>query len=192
MKIFSGNENISSVWLHFKKCFEKYFLVFGCILKNIIKNTFSTCCSHFLKFSQLPNKYIALTQPKIKIKTFFIHKLVKSRKRENEGKRENKGKRWSESMEDSGGQIGWVWGWSGVGWWSVVARSAIGGGGQIGCQDRYQAWGFGRWDRWFDLEVATTAGMGGGWWVVDRWHAIPLSSGALSLSLSLSLFGLLS
>ena len=135
MKIFSGNENISSVWLHFKKCFEKYFLVFGCILKNIIKNTFSTCCSHFLKFSQLPNKYIALTQPKIKIKTFFIHKLVKSRKRENEGKRENKGKRWSESMEDSGGQIGWVWGWSGVEWvgdrwWPdrqsmVAARSVV-------------------------------------------------------------------
>ena len=29
-----------------------------------------------------------------------------------------------------GGQIWWVWGWSGVGWWSVAARSAIGGGGQ--------------------------------------------------------------
>ena len=27
-------------------------------------------------------------------------------------------------MEDGGGQIGWVWGWSGVGWWSVAARSA--------------------------------------------------------------------
>ena len=26
-------------------------------------------------------------------------------------------------MEDGGGQIGWVWGWSGVGWWSVAARS---------------------------------------------------------------------
>ena len=25
-------------------------------------------------------------------------------------------------MEDSGGQIGWVWGWSGVGWWSVATR----------------------------------------------------------------------
>ena len=30
------------------------------------------------------------------------------------------------------GQIEWVWGWSGVGWWLVAARSAIGGGGQIG------------------------------------------------------------
>ena len=26
-------------------------------------------------------------------------------------------------MEDGGGQLGWVWGWSGVGWWSVAARS---------------------------------------------------------------------
>ena len=52
MKIFSN------VWLHFKKCFKKYFLVFSCVLENTIKNTFSTCCSHFLSFSQLPNKYI--------------------------------------------------------------------------------------------------------------------------------------
>ena len=29
-----------------------------------------------------------------------------------------------------GGQIGWVWGWSGMGWWSVAARLAIGGGDQ--------------------------------------------------------------
>ena len=48
----------SCVWLHFKKCFEKYSLVFGCVLKNTIENTFSTCCSHFLTFSQLPNEYI--------------------------------------------------------------------------------------------------------------------------------------
>ena len=28
-------------------------------------------------------------------------------------------------MDGGGGsQIGWVWGWSGVGWWSVAARSA--------------------------------------------------------------------
>ena len=33
---------------------------------------------------------------------------------------------------DGGGQIGWVWGWSGVGLWLVAARSEIGGGGQIG------------------------------------------------------------
>ena len=26
-------------------------------------------------------------------------------------------------VEDDGGQIGWVWGWSGVGWWLVAARS---------------------------------------------------------------------
>ena len=29
-----------------------------------------------------------------------------------------------------GGQIGWVWGWSGVGWRSMAARSTIGGGSQ--------------------------------------------------------------
>ena len=44
MKIFS------SVLLHFKKCFEKYFLVFGCILENTIENTFFTYYSHFLSF----------------------------------------------------------------------------------------------------------------------------------------------
>ena len=38
----------SCVWLHFKKCFEKYFMVFSCVLENTIENTFSTCCSHFL------------------------------------------------------------------------------------------------------------------------------------------------
>ena len=31
-----------------------------------------------------------------------------------------------------GGQIGWVWEWSGVGWWSMTAKLVIGGGGQIG------------------------------------------------------------
>ena len=31
-----------------------------------------------------------------------------------------------------GGQIEWVWGWSGVGCWSIAAKSAISGGGQIG------------------------------------------------------------
>ena len=63
-------------------------------------------------------------------------------------------------MEDDSDQIRWVLGveWSGL----VIS------GGQIGCQDRYQAWGFGRRDRWFDLEVAATAGVGDGWWVVDR------------------------
>ena len=32
--------------------------MFGCVLENTIENTFSTSCSHFLTFSQLPNKYI--------------------------------------------------------------------------------------------------------------------------------------
>ena len=33
-------------------------MVFGCVLENTIENTFSTCCTHFLTFSQLSNKYI--------------------------------------------------------------------------------------------------------------------------------------
>ena len=48
--------------------------------------------------------------------------------REREIGRERETSEW---MEDGGGQIGCVWGWSGVGWWSVVAKSAIGGGSQI-------------------------------------------------------------
>ena len=59
----------SCVWLHFKKIFGKYFLMFGCVLENTIENTFSTCCSHFLTFSQLPNKHIMSFIPKITNKT---------------------------------------------------------------------------------------------------------------------------
>ena len=56
--LFSERKMFSCVWLHFKKCFGKYFLMFGCVLENTIDNTFSTCCSHFLTFSLLPNEYI--------------------------------------------------------------------------------------------------------------------------------------
>ena len=59
----------SCVWLHFKKNFGKYFLIFGCILENTIENTFSTYCSHFLTFSQLPNKHIMSFIPKNSNKT---------------------------------------------------------------------------------------------------------------------------
>ena len=58
--LFSGKENIFKCLVHLKKCFEKYFLMFGCVLENTIENTFSTYCSHFLTFSQLLNKYIIL------------------------------------------------------------------------------------------------------------------------------------
>ena len=43
VKVFSERKMFSCVWLHFKKCFGKYFLIFGCILENTIENTFSTC-----------------------------------------------------------------------------------------------------------------------------------------------------
>ena len=59
----------SCVWLHFKKLFGKYFLMFGCILENTIENTFFTCCPHFLTFSQLPNKHIMSFIPKNSNKT---------------------------------------------------------------------------------------------------------------------------
>ena len=66
----------SCVWLHFKKCFGKYFLMFGCVLKNTIENTFSTCCSHFLTFSRLSNEYIILFIPQNTNKT--KKKIIKS------------------------------------------------------------------------------------------------------------------
>ena len=59
----------SCVWLYFKKIFGKCFLMFGCILENTIENTFFTCCSHFLTFSQLPNKHIMSFIPKNSNKT---------------------------------------------------------------------------------------------------------------------------
>ena len=66
----------SCVWLHFKKCFGKYFLMFGCVLKNTIENTFSTCCSHFLTFSRLSNEYIISFIPQNTNKT--QKKIIKS------------------------------------------------------------------------------------------------------------------
>ena len=40
-------KTFSSVWLHSKKCFGKYFLVFGCVLENALENPFLSCFSHF-------------------------------------------------------------------------------------------------------------------------------------------------
>ena len=59
----------SCVWLYFKKCLGKYFLMFGCVLENTIENTFSTCYSHFLTFSRLPNDYIISLIPQNTNKT---------------------------------------------------------------------------------------------------------------------------
>ena len=51
--------------------------MFGCILKNTIENTFSTCCSHFLTFSQLPNKHIMSFIPKNSNKTqYFLGEIA--------------------------------------------------------------------------------------------------------------------
>ena len=50
---FPKRKMFSYVWLHFKKCFGKKFLIFGCVLENTIENTFSTYCSHFLSYQTI-------------------------------------------------------------------------------------------------------------------------------------------
>ena len=54
--LFSERKIFSNVWLYSKKCFGKYFLVFGCVAENNIKNTFSSCFSHFLSFQTKHNQ----------------------------------------------------------------------------------------------------------------------------------------
>ena len=46
--IFEKGKYFQSIWLHFKKCFGKYFLVFGCVLENTLQNPFLSRLSHFL------------------------------------------------------------------------------------------------------------------------------------------------
>ena len=54
--MFGSCKIFSSIWLYSKKCFGKYFLVFGCVAENNIENTFSSCSSHFLSFQTKPNQ----------------------------------------------------------------------------------------------------------------------------------------
>ena len=75
---FPERKIFSCVWLHFKKCFGKYFLVFGCVLENTIENTFSTCYSHFLTFSRLSNEYIISFIPQYRNITKPRKKIIKS------------------------------------------------------------------------------------------------------------------
>ena len=76
VKVFPEKKIFLYVWLHFKKCFGKYFLIFGCVLENTLENTFYTCCSHFLTFSRLPNEYIISFIPQNTNKT--QKKIIKS------------------------------------------------------------------------------------------------------------------
>ena len=46
--LFSRKENIFMCLVAFQKNFRKIFSDVGCVFENIIENTFSTCCSHFL------------------------------------------------------------------------------------------------------------------------------------------------
>jgi len=48
-KYFSEMKIFLDVWLHSKKCFEKYFLVFSCVIENTQENPFLSCFSHFPK-----------------------------------------------------------------------------------------------------------------------------------------------
>ena len=49
VKYFAERKIFSSVWLHSKKYFGKYFLVFGCVSENALKNPFLSYFSHFLR-----------------------------------------------------------------------------------------------------------------------------------------------
>ena len=64
----------SCVWLHFKKCFEKYFLMFGCVLENTIENTFSW------KYHRKHIFYLLLTFSHIFLVAKRIYNIVYSSK----------------------------------------------------------------------------------------------------------------
>ena len=117
-------------WMQEKMIFRKEnkIRIFGSTMKNSPENDFRCLitfwkCYFLIKFSHFLSSQtnfitkkihnIHFTQPKIKINTFFIHKLSERRKKEweIEGKRDWSGKRIG--VDGSGGQIGWVWGWSG-------------------------------------------------------------------------------
>ena len=78
VKYFPERKIFSSVWLHSKKYFGKYFLVFGCILENTLENPFLSCFSHFFTFSQLPNKYIIKSNKTQILNTQQKKKIIKS------------------------------------------------------------------------------------------------------------------
>ena len=61
--------------------------MFGCVVENTIENTFSTYYSHFLSFSQLPNKYkISFLNPEIQIKPRKKKFIIRSRLGSTRGK----------------------------------------------------------------------------------------------------------
>ena len=70
VKYFREKKIFSSVWLHSKKCFGKYFLVFGYVAENAIEN-------HFYHVSHifLGSKQILLQRNKI----YKQHKKQKSK-----------------------------------------------------------------------------------------------------------------
>ena len=108
--------------------------MFGCVAENALKNPFILCFSHFLRVQInfiIENQNIQTTQEtKIKTKTSFLFTNSVRRGRKSERLRDKDIGKERIGVDGGGSdQIGWVWGWNGVGWWSVEARSAIGGGG---------------------------------------------------------------
>ena len=111
-KMISECKIFSSVWSHHKKCFGKYFKVFGCVLENPLENT----------FSQLPNKYYNK-------KSKYINQINKKHNKKNSIFLKNKHRSWERGREreierkrevkdhestggSDGNKIGgWVWRW---------------------------------------------------------------------------------
>ena len=120
---FPERKMFSCVWLHFKKCFGKYFLVFGCVLENTIENTFSTCYSHFLTFSRLSNEYIISFIPQYrninktqkKNHQIWSHFLTFSRLPNNRNTNKHRNKNILVKYRNT--NIFWVW------WGAAIVRS---------------------------------------------------------------------
>ena len=91
--LFSKKENVFMCLVAFQKMFRKIFLMFGCVFENTIENTFSTCCSHFLTFSRLPNDYIMSFIPQNTNKT--KKKIIKSGQTKARSRSERSWLEWS-------------------------------------------------------------------------------------------------
>ena len=83
-----------------KKCFEKYFLVFGCVPKNPLENPFLSCFSHFLRIQTNIIKQILLQRIKIykqpkkqKSKIKITRPIMRERERERERERKSERER---------------------------------------------------------------------------------------------------
>ena len=121
----------------------------GCVAENALKNPFILCFSHFLRVQInfiTENQNIQTTQEtKIKTKTSFLFTNSVKRGRKSERLRDKDIGKERIGVDGGGSdQIGWVWGWTGVGL-GVEWSGLVVGGGQIG--DRW--WRLVRWRAWW-------------------------------------------